>query len=252
MELDNTLTYVISLVGSTNRREKASSQMQTAGIQYRFFDAISAEELPEHYIKSFDKRKFLVCNGRQHHANEIACFASHRELWRLCASGTENFFVFEDDFTLIDDNPITLTKIAHLGSEYGFIRLEGTRPKPFRRVETSTYGNLIRYLKIPQRATGYRITPEAAAMLYKASHVIYHPVDVFLRQIHLHGVQIYGVQPAPITHAGTSVPSDIGNRGSLPRPLWSRATRIAYRSGAGLLNALTQARFDLNQLYRTG
>lgn len=252
MHLDNTMTYVISLVDSKNRRENARSQMQMAGIQYRFFDAIRAEELPDNYKKSFHKRKFLICNGRQHHANEIACFASHRELWRLCASGTKNFFIFEDDLLLLDKNPITLAEIAHIGSEYGLIRLEGTRPKPFRRVDKSTYGNLIRYLKIPQRATGYRITPDAAARLFDASQVIYHPVDVFLRQIHIHGVHVYGVQPAPITHAGTSVPSDIGNRGNLPRPLWSRATRFAYRSGTGLLNALTQARLELKRLHRTG
>ncbi|MEX0375108.1 glycosyltransferase family 25 protein [Spiribacter pallidus] len=240
MRLPNSQIHVISLQWATYRRHKTSAQMNAANLEFQYFNAISANQLSEEYWNAFNEKKFLLCNGRRHHINEIACFSSHRELWRICASGKENFFIFEDDFVFLDHPAETLTKVAQLPGSFGFVRLEGTRPKPAKRVPTNSDLEVIRYYKVPQRTTGYRLTPKAAENLLRKSRSMYLPVDVFIRNIHIHKVQIYGLKDPAITYSTKIVTSEIGDRGNLPRPKWAKITRAAYRTLGALRNGLQQ------------
>ena len=247
MILENTSIYVISRRNAEYRRANTDIQMKTANLDFHYFDALPADELSKDYHAALHKTKFLACNGRPHQLTEVACFASHRELWRLCARQNRNFFVLEDDFSFIDETLPTLPVIAKLPDSFQYIRLEGTKRKPARRIKTTTNVELVRYLKIPQRTTGYRITPGGAKALLEKSQSIYLPVDVFVRQVHIHEVGIYGLRKPVIGHSGNSIPSDIGDRKKVRGPAWARATRIAYKTSSAIYNGVRQIMLEIGR-----
>ena len=95
--------------------------------------------------------------------------------------------------------------------------------------------------------TAYQITPRAARALVMASQTFDYPVDVFVRNQHLHGVPIHGIEPYAVRPRREPLASLIGDRNARKGPWWCRMSRLFHRSRNGLLNARTNIRHVAGQ-----
>jgi hypothetical protein len=90
--------FVISLCDAAERRKRALEQLDAAGIEFRFFDAVTPREVRESgEFRYIDEEAFLVNTGRHCVPAEIACFASHRRLWQHCVDLDMPIAILEDD-----------------------------------------------------------------------------------------------------------------------------------------------------------
>jgi glycosyl transferase, family 25 len=168
---------------------------------------------------------------------EIGCYASHLLAWERCVEVNQPIAVLEDDFVLADHFPDALARAGKLSADFPFIRLEKASPKPHYTVHRDGGYKLIKYLKIPQCLTCYVISPEAARALIDASEKFVYPVDVFVRNQHLHRVPVYGLQPFSAAPRGTD--SVIGDRHSQKVSPQLRASRVRRRLVNAALNIAT-------------
>ncbi|NIZ61903.1 glycosyl transferase family 25 [Sedimentitalea sp. CY04] len=86
---------LISLKSQTSRRTFQEQQMMELGLAYERFEAITPKTLSTEY-QAIDRKKW----ERTVTENEMACLASHREVWRSVASGSEPALILEDDAIL--------------------------------------------------------------------------------------------------------------------------------------------------------
>jgi glycosyl transferase family 25 len=228
---------VISLKGSLERRAYVREQFARLGRDFRFFDAVDGRDISNPVVARFSPRRFLIQHGRPHVPGEIGCYASHFLLWQHCIETGMPLVIMEDDLEFVGDAGGILAVAEELSSRFDFIRLEATRKKPSIRCWQRDGRSIVRYLKIPQCLTAYQITPRAARALVTASQTFSYPVDVFVRNQHLHGVPIHGIEPFAVRPRRASLTSQIGDRHVDKGPWWSRPTRLFHRSRNGLLNA---------------
>ncbi len=202
---------VISLPGSTRRRDSVRTQFADAECEFQFFDAIDGAKAP-HHIHHYDDAEFVRNCGRSATANEIGCYASHLALWRQCAQGDEALVILEDDSQLnrcfIDGIRIVEQRI----SRWGFIRIAGPAIRRSSSVEIVGAFDIRRCQQVPLLALGYAISPRAAARLARIGAVVQEPVDKFMQRFWLHKQPIQALRPYIVTAAPVSEDSEIGNR----------------------------------------
>ena len=78
---------VISLRDARERRQHMAALFAGSGADWSYFDAIAGASLPA-ALPAYDRQRRLRLLGYDLRQNEIACFLSHREVWRhAVASG---------------------------------------------------------------------------------------------------------------------------------------------------------------------
>lgn len=125
------LVLVISLLSATERRSFMLSQLQVAGIDYRFFDATEGASLSPEWLEvnvRAELHSALVAKGGTQFAwNTIACANSHRRVQRWISeqSSDDFFMVLEDDAVLapdfIESWAATCQSMIRLGRDVLFI-----------------------------------------------------------------------------------------------------------------------------------
>lgn len=237
--------YVISLLRSVQRRHTAQEQLNAAGIDFEFLDGVDGVQGTHELLKRFDSRKFILWHGRPALPGEAGCYASHYLAWQKCVELQRPIVVLEDDFVLSPNCNDGFEQAFSLSSQVDFIRLEQTRPKPAVVAWSNQDFVLKRFIKVPQCATCYLITPVAAAALIRASKTFFLPVDVFIRHVHLHRMPIYGLSPAPVMRVIDShAISEIGNRHQDKGPFWCKLTKIFFKLRHLLLNSIENFRIQ--------
>lgn len=238
--------YIISLKDSTERRRKSADKLSRLGVHFEFLDAVDGRKGDHPLLARFNKSKFLSRHGRPSVPGEAGCYASHYLLWQKCVELNRPIVILEDDFELAENAREAFEVAAHLADDFGYIRLESTRRKPsITRWRQGGY-KLVRFMKTPQCMTCYQLSPDAARALIRASDEFVYPVDVFVRNQHLHGVPIYGLTPPPIKRAAKDEDdSIIGDRHQEKGPLWCKLTRMLFRSYNSIRNLLSNIRLLL-------
>ncbi|MFP4273330.1 MAG: glycosyltransferase family 25 protein [Halothiobacillaceae bacterium] len=235
---------VISLPGSADRRAQVRARMDSAGLAFSFLDAVDGRAGRHVLLERFDAKGFMIRHGRPPVPGEAGCYASHYLAWRQCVEMGRPIVIFEDDFGLAEDAVSRFALAARLAEHFDFLRLEPATPRPERLVWKGEQGGVVRFLKVPQCATCYQVTPRAASALISASTRFVYPVDVFIRNQFLHGVPVHGLRPAPVERARDSAAiSIIGDRHRDKGPLWCKFSKIGIRSANALRNGLTNLRF---------
>jgi len=236
--------FVISLRESAGRRRHVTDQMGGAGLQFSFLDAVDGRAGDHPLLSRFDALAFMVRHGRPSVPGEAGCYASHYLAWERCIELDRPVVILEDDFLLAPDAAEGFAVAARLARHFDFLRLEPFGTKLTRTLWSDGDHRVVRFLKIPQCATGYQVTPAAARALVKASARFVYPVDVFIRNQFLHGVPIHGLVSPPVRRAPDSATiSIIGNRHLDKGLLWCRFSRAIVRSANALRNGLTNLRF---------
>ena len=211
-------TYVISLVRSTDRRERMSKQLDGIGIQYEFFDATDAQEpnflYSERQTPILSTRRF----GYPITINEIACYSSHFRLWQLVTELNEPILVLEDNIDLADNFLDGYKQLKTLSKKYSFFKLSATKRTPYKDI-ASIEGDLsiVFHAKKTCGIMGYVITPEAAKAFIHNAEKFVEPVDNYMEKPYKHGVKTYNIHPSLVLRA--PIKSTIGKKRKLKQNL---------------------------------
>ncbi len=236
--------FVISLRSATARRERAQSQLQAAGVPFSFFDAVTPPDVSTGgEFRSIDEEAFLVNTGRVPVPAEIACYASHRRLWRQCADMGEPIVILEDDFTLRPNFPDALRTALLLVDESGFLRLQTDLRARKTPVAGGAKFTLARFTYPPHGLMGYCISPSVARLFVAASEVVDAPVDVFVKRYWEHHLPLFALLPYSIEPSVLSLDSTIPGRIKRRKPLAIAIRRIGMKIRAHGLRWLWNVRF---------
>jgi glycosyl transferase family 25 len=236
--------FVISLPESADRRRCVTDQMDAAGLQFSFLDAVDGRKGDHPLLSRFDALAFMIRHGRPSVPGEAGCYASHYLAWERCIELDRPVVILEDDFLLEPDAVERFALAARLARDFDLLRLEPFTAKWMRTVRSDAVHQVVRFLRIPQCATCYQVTPAAARALVAASERFVYPVDVFIRNQFLHGVPVHGLVSPPVRRAPDSgAISIIGNRHVDKGPLWCKFSRAAVRSANALRNGLSNLHF---------
>lgn len=210
---------VISLANQAQRRNHMASLLSQSDLQWGFFDAIPGKEIAP-YLKHYDRKKRLDFPGHDMTPNEIACFLSHREIWKQCVQKEKNFVILEDDaYVLNADYKIAdvkkiISSITENQANDVLVRLgHGAYRNDYQHVaQLYKELQLVRYERDPLCALAYVISPRVAEKLLKHSETFYLPVDDFMWNGAESHVRVFDIAPALFFAAVEDNPSTIGDR----------------------------------------
>ncbi|MGF1680928.1 glycosyltransferase family 25 protein [Photobacterium minamisatsumaniensis] len=235
--------FVISLATSTDRRTHVKEHMGMYDIDFEFINAVNGQNDEHPFLQRYQPQSFIYNYGRKAVPGEIGCYASHMLAWEKCVQLDEPILVFEDDFQIVSDEIKNSIQACEKKIEkLGFIRIETTRNKPKYKVSSIDNYTFYNYLKVPQCATGYIISPEVARQFLDNSQTISLPVDVFIRNVWIHKQPIYGVEPYSVSPR--KIDSIIGSRKVKDKKtIKEKAIRIGYKIRNILFNTCYQIKF---------
>jgi len=237
---------VISLPESIERRRSATAQLAALGLPFEFIDGINGRTSRDPLLERYREREFILNYGRPALPGELGCYASHYLAWQRCIELDEPVLVLEDDFKPLDGFMAALALCRQHIDAQGYIRLETTGNKPASTVFTRDGFTLVKYLKAPQGALCYAISPSVAAAFVAHSQTFNYPVDVFVRNFWYHKVPLFGLKPYTATASDIAVNSYIGSRrGHHPKTLGTRLHRSARKLAAMLRTGIENLRYAL-------
>ena len=243
--------FVISLQRSIARRDAVAAQFAKLRQRFEFFDAIDGNAAATRHFLRFDRSTFRLNTYRDPATGEIACYASHLQLWKHAANTNEPILILEDDCRLADTFPAAVAATSRLIDRFGFIRLQYSLRR--RRFRFGATAHLIQpiddfdlyYLsRVPLCLTGYALSPRTAAQLVASSLTLTAPVDKFLQRTWEHRVPIFGLEPACVSVSSLGLTSTIGNRSVKQRTPGAMLRRGRYK----LQGSLARSRFNKTQL----
>ena len=204
--------FVINLLRSTERKQKMTSQMALADVNFEFFTAIDASNYnfkgstraAPHITKRLKGYTLLP--------SEIACYASHLALWEKCVNLNQPIVILEDNIELCSNFKLILNKASSYIESFPYIKLSATmKNRNFNPIQViyKQY-NVGIYSKGTQGTTAYIISPKAAQKFIECSLQFIEPVDNFMEKPWKHGVQAYSVYPSICNR--TIIESTIGSK----------------------------------------
>ena len=208
---------VISLRNQDDRRKRIEALFEKQNIKWSFFDAISGKEITP-FLHMYNRKKRLQTPGYDLRDNEIACFLSHREVWKECCESKRNFLILEDDIKISASTPLELLStidelIKKIKSEWLFIRLGNLFKRDFVRIKSiNANSDLVRYRRDPSTAMGYLLSPEIAKTLLLHSETFFTPVDDFMWRGWEHQCCLFDIHPTILFTSDIETPSSIGDR----------------------------------------
>ncbi len=233
---------VISLKNSSLRRASIATQFAALNMAYEFFDAVTPLGAPA-YIGGYDESEFLLNCGRVATDAEIACYASHLELWRQCAAAKRPYLILEDDARLTRSFCDGLPVLNRWVAERGLVRVALPLPRQSARVARQDSFALHYCRRVPLQALGYALSPGAARRLACAGATIEEPVDKFLQRFWRHGQRVYALLPAIVEHSLLADISEIGERIRDDYDVPTRLRRLIRKSGNAVARACSNATF---------
>lgn len=194
--------YVINLERSADRREVISKQLQDANVSFEIFNAVDgSKDFDDQWRYNDKKRRFLRI--RPLSTGEIACFASHYQLWKKCVELNEPIVVIEDDALPLPNISQSLNTATKLMEKYGCLRLFGHRGGKHRTIETLQDNYRIDFSrKGTLGSVAYALTPEAAQRFIAHGEEWLFGPDVYMNLSYKHGVGCFLLKPYCFSHAG--------------------------------------------------
>jgi glycosyl transferase family 25 len=190
---------VINLDRDTTRLATVSAEFARHGLAFERFAAVEGLAVPEP-LRDF----FFDADGRPAPSltrGEIGCYASHLMLWRRVAVGhyPDATLICEDDIRLPDDFQAMLdAALAAAPAGWDVIRLSAPSKRTIWPVRQIGEGHrLVHYSKIPTLLGAYLISRQGAQKLLKPGPRT-RPVDLDMARPWEIGLNLYGVDPAPV------------------------------------------------------
>jgi glycosyl transferase family 25 len=204
--------FVISLQRATDRAVFVERTLDELGVAFEVLPAVDALELTTAQLAQYSSRRAMFEYGRELSRGELACALSHlRALEVMRERDLDRIVVLEDDTRPLPGFPDVVglsATIAPEGSVVTFHSLfSGAAPVPVESTELPETYRLCRYLRTPMGTQAYLITRSAAARVLEVGFPIALPSDELLFRRRPSGLEVFGVEPSPVTHE--AFPSEI-------------------------------------------
>lgn len=201
---------VISLLHARERRRKMQSELDSAGISFRFFDAVNGLSLDEEQLKACTSGSPKNVFKRPLSLPEIGCYLSHFKIWEsVCHSEARWTIILEDDADIREDFADVAMTIGELESGPAIIKLNKSRSMIFRNVaRLANHHRLVEPWVGPALTIGYAINRQAACQLTKLALPFARPVDIDLKHWWEFGIEMFVVKPE-IVQERPETPSSI-------------------------------------------
>lgn len=221
--------FVIHLARAVQRRAHVDRLVEEASCPMEIFDAVDGAGLTVADLRAFFSAEPLFSPpypfeiGR----GEIACFLSHRALWRrMVEEGLDQALILEDDVALAPGFDAALALASRFAGLEGFVQFQ-TRPvRAVAEVVAEQDGvQIVRPPVVPRRTSAQLIGRHAAERLLKASARIDRPVDGFLQLVWETKQPIHCAVPAGVS----DLTEEVGG------------TTVQKKGGPDLLRRLSRA-----------
>lgn len=198
--------FYINLDRDRSRRVRFEEELATAGLHAERISAVDGRAVPDWLQTFYDNR---MSDG------ETGCSASHLVIYRsIVERGLPYALVLEDDARLETDCLRALAvALKTVPRDWDIIRLIETSSRPLQRLVDIGQGkSLVRYLRVPRSTTGLVVSQSGARKLL-TPRLIKEPIDVEIRWPWQLDLNVYGIDPPPVTQAsGTEVETTIPAR----------------------------------------
>jgi len=185
---------VISLPNAENRRNFQQEQLSKLGLDFRFLDATSTNDI--------DKTTY-----KQHYQDwqrplketEVACYYSHRHAWDSVIQSNQPTLILEDDALLSRCTPALLKSLS-TKKNVDLINLENRGRKKFVSKSSESIvcnSKLLRLYQDRTGAAGYILWPSGAKKLIQCEK----RKGIALADAHItacNNLNCYQVEPSPI------------------------------------------------------
>lgn len=235
----NARAYILTLKRATERLaqvERTLARCPISGISVPAKDAmhLTDDELHRVYRKYIHSPKYLLPLRR----TEIACFMSHRNIWKLIVeSGLDAGLVLEDDVELIQPDFNAAFEFAMSNLKPGdYIKfqvndLKGNPPA----VSGNGIHSLVQPVLAPLGATSQLVTKDAALRLLEMSSTFDRPVDTFVQMSWITQVPVRVVVPKCVKEVSCEMGgSTISRRKCLMEVIRNELHRPYYRARVAL------------------
>jgi len=222
-------TYVINMATSVDRRAFQRLQFDRLGLNFEIFEAVTPVDIADQdLILLAESWERVMSKG------EVACFLSHRELWRKVANADAPALILEDDAMLSEHTPLVLSELADI-ENVDRVNLEVRIKRKIVDKRARELGSNHRLLGLyldRSGAAGYVIWPSGARKLLAYFDRRAAIADKALRFADL---TTYQVEPAVV------VPADFCDAFGMHSPLQSPTTinpvklRLRYSTVANVL-----------------
>ncbi len=186
--------FYINLDRDTSRRELLEKEVARAGISAERLKAVDGRALPDWLKPYYDER---LTPG------EVGCSASHLVIYKsILDRGLPHALVLEDDARIADHFLATVERaIRRAPVDWDVIRLIDSSSRQ-RQVLAHLGGGrtLVRYLRIP-RSTTAMIVSAAGARKLLTQRLVKEPIDVEIRWAWQLDLNVFGVEPPPVSQA---------------------------------------------------
>jgi len=236
--------FVISLVGSDDRRQRITSIFDNLGMEFEFFDAVDGRQFDVMQQPIYDAKKRLAFYGKHMTGGEIGCLLSHKALYqKIVNEGIEKALIFEDDVLLRPGFKAVLDQILDQGLDapYDMIRflsspkLERLRLSPIHYIDKEHY--LTRHTGMPGGAHASLVRHSGAKKMLDHLSKSAFPIDTLMGRSWQTGMNWVTVRPG-IAAQDREIASIIGDDLRLER-------RLDIKGIGRFLYPLTRAWFKL-------
>lgn len=206
--------FVISLESAKERRIQVISNLEKENLDWNFHNAINGADIHVSTDPRVDTKMCLRFPGYLLKPNEVACFLSHRELWKKSVALGESIVILEDDAVT---NKLFKNRLKEILSnpklkEIDILRLgNGNFKIEKNKILDLEDFSIFRYREDPLCALAYIISPRAANKLIKFSERFSISVDNYIWQGDIHGCVTLDVSPH-FFQSKDNGNSTIGNR----------------------------------------
>jgi glycosyl transferase family 25 len=217
--------FYINLDRDPDRRELLERELEKTAIAAERVSAADGRNVPDWLTSFYDDRMG---------AGEVGCSASHLTICRIILERDLPFALVLEDDARIQNDCLNVIENALVKAPRGWdiIRLIESSSRPVQELAHVGGGRtLVRYVRIPRSTTGLIISKTGAQKLL-TPRLIKEPIDVEVRWPWQLDLDVYGIEPPPITQAsGVDL-----------------ETRIAVRSRPKKNNQFTRMLFNIRKM----
>ncbi len=192
-------TVVINLERDNARLAAVAAEFARHGMAFERFAAVDGLAVPgslQDYF--FDRDGHPAATLTK---GEIGCYASHLSVWRRVASGQypKVTLICEDDIRLPENfQGVLAAALDAAPAGWDVIRLSAPSKRALWPIRQICDGHrLVRYSKVPALLGAYLISQRGAEKLLKPG-LRARPVDLDMARPWEIGLELYGVDPAPV------------------------------------------------------
>lgn len=224
--------FVIHLKRATNRYAQVQALVNKLAIKTEIVQAIDGEHTAHHDLqKHYSRRLFKPHYPFLLNTGEIACFLSHRSVWKLIVDrDLDGAFIFEDDAGIDGDFARAMDVVMGIAEQGNYIRFPVRMKEVGEILHTNGHINVLRPNVIGLKTMAQFVSRQSAIQLLQMTEQFDRPVDTFLQMRWVHQLHVLTVSPSGVLEGlQEQSASTIQRKKSLGQKLIREILRPVYR-----------------------